>query len=77
MVISHGARLGLAGVVIGVIVALAGTRALRAILFQTSATDVLTFAGVTALLLAVSVWASFVPARRAMKVNPVEALRSE
>lgn len=77
MVIREGALLGIVGIVIGFAGALAATRAVSSLLFATSSTDVATFAVVTAILMVISIWASFVPARRAMRVNPVEALRWE
>ncbi|HKD90652.1 MAG TPA: ABC transporter permease, partial [Terriglobales bacterium] len=77
MILRQGARLGLLGIVIGVAGALAVTRGLSSLLFATSTRDVLTFAAVIVILLGVSMWASLVPARRAMRVNPVEALRWE
>jgi predicted permease len=77
MVIREGAMLGIAGIVIGFAVALGATRAVASLLFSTSATDAVTFVAVTVILVAISVWASIVPARRAMNINPVEALRWE
>jgi putative ABC transport system permease protein len=77
MILRQGARLGIWGILIGVAGALAATRGLSSLLFATSTRDALTFIAVTVILLGVSVWASFVPARRAMRVNPVEALRWE
>lgn len=77
MILRQGASLSMLGVSIGVACALAATRVLSSLLFATSPTDALTFAAVIAILIAVSLWASYVPARRAMRVNPVEALRWE
>ena len=66
--------LGLGG---GVIAALAGGRALASQLYQVSAGDPLVFTAVAALLLAVGAFACWLPARRATRVNPIEALRTE
>ncbi len=77
MVIREGATLGIVGIAIGLLGALAATRAVSSLLFSTSSTDVLTFAAVTAMMFGISVWASFVPARRAMKIDVVDALRNE
>jgi ABC-type antimicrobial peptide transport system permease subunit len=64
-----------AGLVLGVIAAIALTGVLQAQLFGVSARDPLTLAGVAALLGAVGLIASLVPARRAASVNPTQALR--
>lgn len=77
LVISEGARLAVVGVVIGMAASLAISRLLSSLLFGISATDPVTFVGVAALLGIVSLAASYVPARRAMKVDPVTALRYE
>ena len=77
MILRQGAGLSALGILIGVAGALAATRAVSSLLFATSPTDALTFASVTAVLIGVSIWASLVPAKRAMRVNPVEALRWE
>ncbi len=71
--------LGLAsvGAVLGVLSALGVTRFLETLLFRVEPTDPATFVGMAALLLAIAALASWVPARRAMRVDPVEALRTE
>jgi predicted permease len=77
MVIVHGLRLTLTGVVIGVGVSLALTRFMRSQLLGVSTTDPVTFGGVAILLIIVAVAACFIPARRAMRVDPMVALRYE
>jgi putative ABC transport system permease protein len=77
LVLGHGARLAIAGAVFGVLGALALTRLMGSLLFGVSPTDPMTFF-VTALALpAVAVLASFIPARRATRVDPMIALRCE
>jgi predicted permease len=65
------------GVIAGLAGALAGSRLLQSMLFQVSPTDPLTLAGVCVLLLAVTTVAGYLPARRAARIDPVEALRAE
>jgi putative ABC transport system permease protein len=65
------------GILIGVAGGLGLTRILSKMLFEVSATDPATFAGAAALLLAVAWTASYIPARRAMKLDPIVALREE
>ena len=77
MVIVHGLKLTLTGVVIGVGVSLALTRFMRSQLLGVSATDPVTFGGVAILLVVVAVAACFIPAQRAMLVDPMVALRYE
>jgi putative ABC transport system permease protein len=77
LVLGQGMRLALLGVGIGLVLALALTRILRSLLFNISATDPLTFVLISLLLVVVTVVATWVPARRATLVNPVEALRAE
>jgi putative ABC transport system permease protein len=69
--------LAFAGVVLGLGGAFALTRVLRDLLFQVSATDPVTFAGISILFVLVGVAASYFPARRAARVDPMVALRYE
>ncbi|MGA7840698.1 MAG: FtsX-like permease family protein, partial [Candidatus Acidiferrales bacterium] len=77
MVLGEGIRTILIGVATGIAGALALTRAVRSLLFGVTATDPLTFGGVTLLLIVVALVACLVPARRAMNVDPMIALRYE
>jgi predicted permease len=77
LVIGQGARMALIGVAIGVSAALGLTRLMANQLFGVSPHDPLTFAGVAMLLIIVAVAACYVPARRAMRVDPMIALRYE
>jgi len=76
LVLSQGARLAVAGLAAGTVAALALTRFMATLLFGVGARDPLTFAAVGLLLLVVSLVASFIPAHRATRVDPVIALRS-
>ncbi|MCW5559318.1 MAG: ABC transporter permease, partial [Verrucomicrobiae bacterium] len=77
LVLGQGLRLMLLGLALGVAGAIALTRVLEQLLFQTSARDPLTFALVTITLCAAAAIACWLPARRAARVDPMEALRSE
>jgi predicted permease len=77
MVLRQGVVLAGIGVAIGLGAAVALTRLMQAILYETDTRDPLTFAIVPAVMLAVSVVAAYVPARRASSVSPLQAIRSE
>jgi len=77
LVLVQGLRLALAGVVIGLVAAFAVTRVMKNMLFGLSSTDPLTFVTISLLLVAVALVASYLPALRATRVDPVVALRTE
>ena len=77
LILGQGLLLAVIGVVIGIAGAFALTRVMASLLFNVSATDPMTFASVALLLTAVALLASYIPARRAMKVDPMVALRAE
>jgi putative ABC transport system permease protein len=77
LVLGQGFRLIGLGLVVGGVAALSLARLLRTMLYGVSATDPLIFAGVALLLALVALIACFIPARRAAKVDPMIALRSE
>ena len=76
-VVSEGAKVVLGGVVLGVAAALASTRFLSTLLYDVKAVNPLVFAAMSGMMLAVGMLASYMPARRASNVNPIESLRSD
>jgi ABC-type antimicrobial peptide transport system permease subunit len=77
MILGDGARMALVGIGIGLVAALVLTRFMESMLFGVKPTDPITFLGVSVLLCAIAMLACYVPAHRAMKVDPIEALRYE
>jgi putative ABC transport system permease protein len=77
MVLGSGARMAIIGVAAGVIGALVLTRFMQSMLYDVKSTDPITFAGVCLVLAAVALLASYIPARRATRVDPMVALRYE
>ena len=76
LVVGQGLALTLAGIAIGLGGAFAATRVLQTFLFQVSPTDPATFVGIALFFLAVALAASYIPARRAARIDPMAALRS-
>jgi ABC-type antimicrobial peptide transport system permease subunit len=77
LVLRQGLTLAALGLVIGLAGAMAATGLLRSMLFQVKTTDPLTYVGVALLLALVASVASYIPARRAVRVDPLRALRQE
>jgi ABC-type antimicrobial peptide transport system permease subunit len=76
VVLGHGLTLVLAGVVLGIGCALALNHVMMSLLFQVSATNPTTYLGVAALFVIVALAASYIPARRANRVDPMASLRN-
>jgi ABC-type antimicrobial peptide transport system permease subunit len=76
-VIRRGMAVSLTGVVLGIVAAFASTRLMRSLLYGVTPTDVLTFASIPLLLGLVALVASYIPARRAARVEPADSLRQE
>ncbi len=77
MILRQGVKIAVAGVAIGVVVSLGLTQLMSSLLFSVSAADPLTFAAVAILLVLVAMLACYIPARRALRVDPMVALRYE
>jgi putative ABC transport system permease protein len=77
LVLGEGARLAVIGIAVGIVASLAATRLMSSLLFDVQTSDPFTFFMVAALLAAVALLASYIPARRAMRLDPTEALRYE
>jgi ABC-type antimicrobial peptide transport system permease subunit len=77
MVVGNGIRLSAAGLAIGVVLAILLSRTISSLLYEVAGTDPLTFAGVVAVLGSVAILASYIPARRAARIAPTDALRSQ
>ena len=77
MVVSQGAKVVLVGAIVGVAAALVSTRLLGTLLYDITAGDPVVFATMSLMLIGVGVLASYLPARRASNVDPIESLRSE
>ena len=77
LIVAGGLRWTLPGITAGLVAAYASTRLMTALLFQVAPTDPLTFSLVAALMLGVSLLASYLPARRAARLDPLAALRTE
>jgi len=77
LVIAHGGRLAAIGIALGIPLALAGGRLIRGLLFRVNDNDPAVLASVAAMLMIVALAASYIPARRATRVDPMIALRGE
>jgi ABC-type antimicrobial peptide transport system permease subunit len=77
LIVGHGMLLAGIGVIAGVAGALVLTRAMAAVLYDVRTTDLATFATVVTVLLGAALLASWLPARRALRIDPVQALRYE
>ena len=77
LIVGHGMLLVLSGVGVGLVVAVIVTRMVSSLLYDVVPTDPVTFVGISLLLVAVTMFASYVPARRATRIRPVDALRGE
>jgi predicted permease len=77
LIVGHGMTLAAVGVVAGIAGALVLTRVMATVLYEVRSTDPATFATVVAVLLATALLASWLPARRALRIDPVQALRSD
>jgi putative ABC transport system permease protein len=77
MVVSQGAKVVLVGTVVGIAAALASTRLLDALLYEVNAMDPVVFVAMSITMIGIGMVASYVPARRASNVDPIESLRND
>jgi putative ABC transport system permease protein len=77
LIMGDGMKLALLGVVVGLAMAWSTTRLLVSLLFEVNATDPATFVSISLLLASIALLACFFPARRALSVDPMIALRAE
>ncbi len=77
LVVWQSVRLAMLGVIVGIVAALVMNRALRSVLFDVSPSDPVTLVAVSLIMLVIAAIASYAPAQRAMRVDPVEALRAD
>jgi ABC-type antimicrobial peptide transport system permease subunit len=77
LIMNHGMLMTAVGLAVGLGASLLATPVLQSMLVNLPATDPVTFAGVSALLLAIALVASYVPARRATRIDPIATLRAE
>jgi ABC-type antimicrobial peptide transport system permease subunit len=77
MVLRKGLKLAVAGAIIGILAALIVSHLMAGLLYGVSPSDPLTFVGLTIVLTIVALAACYIPARRAMRVDPIIALRCE
>jgi ABC-type antimicrobial peptide transport system permease subunit len=77
LVIGDGLRLALAGLLVGAGIAVAASRTLSSLLYAVTPSDPATFAAIATLIGIVALAASYLPARRAVRVDPIAALRSD
>ena len=77
LVVRQGLGLTVVGIIAGIAIAIGGTRLMHTLLYGVSATDPMTFGGITVVLVIVALVATWLPARRATRVDPLVALRTE
>jgi len=77
LILSHAVGVAVGGVLAGVAASLVLTRAMSSMLFEVSATDPITFVAAAVSLVSAALTASYIPARRAMRIDPIRVLRSE